>query len=449
MQRWLYPSSLFVMVFTSLSARADVAPAKVFGNNMVLQRGMKVPVWGKAAAGEKVTVTLLDQKKTTKADKKGNWSVKLDELKAGGPYEMTVSGNKNTVTFKNVLVGEVWVCSGQSNMQWTIANTDKEGKSVADAKLPELRLNSGTWLECTPETAHKFSATAYYFGRDLQKALGMPVGLINRSVGGTSARLWTSKSAIEAAPAMKPFLADLFPKDKGGGIGNLYEGNIRPLIPYAMRGVIWYQGESDANRPEEYTHLFKTLIRSWRADWGQGDFPFLFAHLGAIGGPVKDANQVGWGPIREAQSAALELPATAVAAFHDSDADLHPRRKDLVGARLALAARAIAYGEKIVYSGPAFDGVKFEGDKAIVSFKHVGGGLVVKGESLKGFAVAGKDGKFVMADAKIEGDKVVVSSKSVSAPAFVRYAFASNPQATLYNREDLPALPFRTDGKKK
>jgi sialate O-acetylesterase len=432
-----------------LSAYADVVPAPVFGNNMVLQRGMKVPVWGKAAVGEEVTVTFLDQKKTTKADGKGHWSVQLDELKAGGPFELTVRG-KNSLTFKNVLVGEVWVCSGQSNMQWTIANTDKEGKSVADAKLPELRLNGGAWVECTPETAHKFSATAYYFGRDLQKALGVPVGLINRSVGGTSARLWTSKAAIEAAPAMKPFLDDLFPKEKKAGVGNLYEGQIRPLIPYAMRGVIWYQGESDAGRPAEYTQLFKTMIRSWRADWGQGDFPFLFAHLGAIGGAVKDANQVGWGPIREAQSAALELPATAVAAFHDSDADLHPRRKDLVGARLALAARAVAYGEKIVSSGPTLDNIRFEGDKAIVSFKNLGGGLTVKGgEALKGFAIAGKDGKFVWADARIEGDKVVATSKAVPQPAFVRYAFSSNPQANLYNREGLPALPFRTDGNKK
>jgi len=191
------------------------------------------------------------------------------------------------------------------------------------------------------------------------------------------------------------------------------------------------------------------MIRSWRSDWGQGDFPFLFAHLGAIGGAAKDPSQVGWGPIREAQSAALELPATAVAAFHDSDSDLHPRRKDLIGARLALAARGVVYGEKIVYSGPQFDALKVEGDKALVSFKHMGGGLVVKGDALKGFAIAGADGKFVWADANIDGDKVRLSSKSVPQPVAVRYAFASNPQANLYNKEGLPALPFRTDRGKK
>jgi sialate O-acetylesterase len=441
MQRLLILSLLLV---TPLVAHANVTVPGLFNNNMVLQRGMKVPVWGKASPGEEVTVAFLDQKKTIKADDKGNWRVTLDELKAGGPFEMTITG-KNTLTFKNVLVGEVWICSGQSNMQWTLGQLTK---SADDAKLPLLRLNGGAWQECTPESALKFSATGYYFGRELQKTLGVPVGLINRSVGGTSARLWVSKSAVQSAPALKPFHEDLFGK-KGGNIGGLYESQIRPLIPFAMRGVIWYQGESDANRPEEYTHLFKTLIQSWRADWGHGDFPFLFAHLGAIGGVAKDPSQVGWGPIREAQSAALELPATAVAAFHDSDADLHPRRKELIGARLALAARGVAYGEKIVYSGPQFETLKVDGDKLILSFKHVGGGLVAKGDAVKGFAIAGADGKFVWADARIENDKAIVWSKAVPTPAFVRYAFASNPQCNLYNREGLPALPFRTDGKKK
>lgn len=442
MARWFLIPALLLLA--PLSAPAQVSVAKIFGNNMVLQRGMKVPVWGKAGAGEEVTVTFLEQKKSVKADAKGNWSVKLDELQAGGPHELTVAG-KTTVKFANVLVGEVWVCSGQSNMQWTMAQLDKEGKLTADAKFPKLRLNGGAWQECTPESAHKFSATAYYFGIHLQKALGdVPVGLINRSVGGTSARLWTSKSAIDTDPEMQPFRAEL-----SKGVGGLYEGMIRPLIPYAMRGVIWYQGESDASRPAEYTALFRSMIRSWRADWGQGEFPFLFAHLGAIGGTAKDPSQVGWGPIREAQSAALELPATAVAAFHDSDSDLHPRRKELVGARLALAARAVAYGEKIVSSGPTFNSLKIDGDKAVVSFKSVGGGLVAKGDVLKGFAIAGADGKFVWADAKIDGDKVILSSKSVAQPVAVRYGFASNPQCTLYNREDLPALPFRTDRDKK
>ncbi len=442
----MYRNLLIVCLLaaTPLVSRADVTVAPIFGNNMVLQRGTKVPVWGKATPGEEVTVSFLGQKKTTKAADKGTWMLTLDELKEGGPFELAVSG-KNKITFKNVLVGEVWICSGQSNMAWSLSQTPFK----ATETLPQVRINGGTWQECTPEAAAKFSATAFHFGRELQKSLGVPVGLVNRSVGGTSARLWVTKSAVESAPEMKPFLEDLFKGKKPVAVGNLYDGRIKPLIPYAMRGVIWYQGESDAGRPEEYTQLFKTLIKSWRAEWGQGDFPFLFAHLGAIGGAAKDPSQVGWGPIREAQSAALDLPATAVAAFHDSEADLHPRRKELVGARLALAALHVAYGQKVVFTGPTYDSLKTDGDKLIVTFKNVGRGLVAKGDTVKGFAIAGADGKFAWADAKIEKDSVVLTSKAVSAPMYVRYAFASNPQATLYNQEGLPALPFRVEAKKK
>ena len=425
-------------------AWADVVPAKIFGDHMVLQRDEPVPIWGKAAAGEEVKVHFLKQTKTTKADAKGEWKVVLDPLTAGGPHELSVVG-ANKVVFADVLVGEVWVCSGQSNMQWSMKQLDKDGTKVADSANPMLRLNQGAWQPCDPKSAIGFSATGYYFGKDLQKALGVPVGLINRSVGGTSARLWTSKAIVESDPSLKPYVEDII-KGKAN-VGGLYTGLIRPLIPYAIRGVIWYQGESDASRPEEYAPLFKAMIRSWRSDWGQGDFPFLFVHLGAIGPAPKTPDQVGWGPIREAQSAALALPRTAVAAFHDSEANLHPRDKDLIGRRLALVARERVYGEKIVSSGPTFDTLKIEGDKAIVRFKNVGGGLVAKGDIVRGFALAGEDAKYVWADAKIVGDTVVLSSRDISRPVSVRYAFASNPQATLYNREGLPALPFRTSPK--
>jgi sialate O-acetylesterase len=435
-----------VLCLSGLSVRADVKLAPIFGDHMVLQRDMKVPVWGKAAPGEEVTVAFLDQKKITKADEDGKWLVKLDELKAGGPYELTVQG-KNTVTLKDVLVGEVWVCSGQSNMQWQLSGTENAAEVIKVSDNPKLRLNGGGgWAVSSPKTSGKFSGTGYYFGRDLQKALGVPVGLINRSVGGTSARLWTSQAAIKGSPELKPFAAAILKEDKKGNVtaGRLYEGMIRPLIPLAIRGVIWYQGESDAGRPAEYKELFRTLIRSWRSDWGQGDFPFLFVELGAIGPAPKGANgPVGWGPIREAQAAALALPKTAMAGFIDSDSDLHPRKKHLAGERLALAARAIAYGEKLEYAGPMFESMKVEGDKVVVRFRHTGGGLVVKGDALKGFAVAGPDGKYAWADAKIESDTVVLSSKEVVRPVAVRYGWASNPQCNLYNREGLPAVPFR------
>jgi sialate O-acetylesterase len=445
--------ALLSLLFGVTAARADVKLPPIFGNNMVLQRGMPVPVWGKANPGEEVTVAFLDQKQTTKAGADGNWLIKQNPLKEGGPHELVVSG-KNTVKLTNVLVGEVWVCSGQSNMAWALKSTENAETEIAAANFPSMRLNGGGgWQAATPQTVGGFSGTGYYFGRDLHKALGVPIGLINRSVGGTSARLWTSKKAIEADLEMKPYLEDLFnpknPKTKSN-VGSLYESLIRPVIPFAIRGVIWYQGESDAGRPEEYQRLIKTMIRSWRSDWGQGDFPFLYVHLGAIGPAPKEPNKsAGWGPIREAQDKALELPNTGVAGFIDSDSDLHPRKKHIAGARLALAARAIAYGEKIVYSGPAFESMKVDGSKIIVKFRHVGGGLTVKGDTLRGFAIAGPDKNYAWADAVLDGDTVVLSSKAVSNPVHVRYAWASNPQATLYNREGLPALPFRVEEERK
>lgn len=436
--------ALILTLWAPLAVRADVKLPAIFSPNMVLQQGMPVPVWGKAAPGESVTVTFLGQKKTTEAGKDGSWAVKLDELKAGGPHELIVAG-KNTVKLENVMVGEVWLCSGQSNMEWALSGTENGKEEAANSTNPNLRLsNGGAWQAAAPNTSLSFSGTGYYFGKDLQKALNVPVGLINRSVGGTSARAWTSKATIQSDSSLKPYADDILK----GGPGNLYEGLIRPLIPFAIRGVAWYQGESDANRPLEYQKLFPAMIRSWRADWAQGEFPFLFVELGAIGSAPKDPTNIGWGPIREAQAMALALPKTAMASFVDSDSDLHPRKKSIAGARLALAARALAYGEKIVFAGPRFETLKIDGDKAIVQFQSVGSGLMAKGDKLVGFAVAGDDGKFVWADAQIKDNTVIVSSKQVTRPTAVRYAFASNPQATLYNREGLPAVPFRTDAAK-
>jgi sialate O-acetylesterase len=436
---------VLLLAFVPAAVRADVMPAKIFGDHMVLQREMPVPIWGKAAPREKVTVHLLNQEKSAVTDAKGNWTVTLDPLEAGGPHKLTITG-RNTVVFEDVLVGEVWICGGQSNMQWTMKGLDKTGKNVADANHPTIRLNQGSWRVCEPESAETFSATAFYFGVNLQKAIKVPIGLVHRSLGGTSARPWTPAAAIDADPALEPYLTDI--KKAVPRPGSLYEGQIRPLQPYAMRGVIWYQGEADVKRPEEYANLIKTLIRSWRADWNEGDFPFLFVHLGAYGAAPKTPADVGWGPIRDAQLAALSLPNVEVASFHDSDSDLHPTKKALIGERLALVARAKVYEEKVVYSGPRFASLKIDGDKAVVKFNHLGGGLVVKGSDLRGFAIAGADGTFEWADAKIVGDKVVLTSPKVPRPAAVRYAYSSNPEATLYNRDGLPAIPFRTDGKK-
>jgi sialate O-acetylesterase len=425
-------------------ARADVRPAPIFANGMVLQRDMPVPIWGTAAAEEEVTVSFLGQKKTAKADAKGKWKVTLDKLSAGGPHELTVAG-KNEVKLTNVLVGEVWLCSGQSNMVWTLKQSENAEKEASSADLPKVRLSraAGPWAECSPKTAPGFSACAYYFGRDLHRELKVPIGLVVRAVGGTSARLWTSSETVETDETLAPFKKDILEgqvgKDKKPvrNTGILYNQHIRPLEGFAIRGTIWYQGESDAARPEEYAALFPAMIRSWRKAWGQGDTPFLFVQLAPIKG------RGNWGPIREAQAGTLALPATAMVVITDGDADIHPKKKQLPGTRLALAARAVAYGEKVEYAGPTFASQKIDGERVTLSFKHVGGGLAVRGDKLIGFTVVDAAGKEHAAEAAIEGETVVVTAKGVK-PVGVRYAFTSLAEGTLINKERLPASPFRS-----
>jgi sialate O-acetylesterase len=439
-------SFVLPLLLLAPAARADVKPAPIFAAGMVLQREMPVPVWGTAAAGEEVTVTFGGQKKTATTDRTGKWKVTLDKLEAGGPHKLVIAG-KNTVTLDDVLVGEVWLCSGQSNMAWRLSQSENAQKEAESADLPKVRYSGkqGSWQACSPKTAPTFSACAYYFGRDLHKALKVPVGLVNRSVGGTSARRWVSVKAMEQEEALKPYLEAIKGKDgkAKGTPGDLYEAHVRPLEAFALRGVIWYQGESDAGRPDEYAVLFPTLIRSWRKAWGQGDFPFLYVQLAPIGG------RNGWEKLREAQGKALSLPKTAMAVIIDSDADIHPKKKQLPGARLALAARAVAHGEKIVHSGPVYESVTFDDGKAVLKFTSVGGGLAFSGDRAKGFTVVDADGKAADAEAKIDGDKVIVWSKQISKPAAVRYGWSSNPGCNLINKEGLPASPFRTDGDRK
>jgi sialate O-acetylesterase len=436
-------------------ARADVTPNGLFTDHMVLQRGMKVPVWGTASPGEKVTVQFRGQKVTATTGEDGKWKVELKKLEAGGPFEMTIAG-KNEILLKDVLVGEVWVCSGQSNMEWPLIRTNGAKEAIAQADNPMLRLFTvqrssakapqrdlpvgkskmpSTWRKCTTVTAERFSAVAYYFGRDLQKALGVPVGLIHSSVGGTAAERWTSKEAVEAHAATK----DLRGSD-------LFNAMIAPLIPCAMRGVIWYQGESNVNRAQQYRTLFPAMIKDWRDHWKEGKFPFLFVQIAPYAkykGP-----DTAWAELCEAQLlTALKVPNTACIVTADVGdlQDIHPGNKAPVGNRLARAALHLAYGEKIEYSGPIFTGLKIDGSKAVLSFSHVGGGLEAKGGSLKGFTIAGPDGKYVPASAEIKDDQVIVSSPEVTQPVAVRYGWARYPEMNLMNREGLPASPFRTD----
>jgi sialate O-acetylesterase len=453
--------AIFVLLSLAIAtAQAEVKPNGLFCDGAVLQQGIRVPVWGNARDGDKVTVKFQGQEVSTVA-RDGRWLVKLKPLKAGGPFTLTIVGD-NTITFTNVLVGEVWLCSGQSNMGFALAGTENAAEAIAAAGDPQLRLFTvprepaeapqtdvaGTWQESTPETAAKFSAVAYFFGRDLRRARQVPVGLINSSVGGTPAEAWTSRAALAANSGLKELLEPPRPdgvpskSKRPKSPGCLYNGMIAPLQPFALAGAIWYQGEANSWRAAQYQKLFPVMICNWREAWGQGNFPFLFVQIAPhekMSPEIREAQLLTW----------KKVPDTALIVTADvGDAkDIHPKKKEPVGARLALAARAVAYGEKIEYSGPTFASLKVKGNRAILSFTHAGSGLMAKEGELKGFTLAGADGNFVPANAKIEGNKVVISSPSVSKPVAVRYGWDNVPDVNLFNREGLPASPFRTDQK--
>ena len=639
---------------------ADVRLPALFTDHMVLQRGMKAPVWGWAAPGDAITVQLGEHHTTAKTNRDGEWHAKLGPLDAGGPYTLTISG-RNTITLSDVLVGDVWLASGQSNMWWPVKSgdigvADRDAEAAA-ANYPNIRffsvppvtslkpkadLDAKGWVPCTPETVAPFSAVAYFFGRDLHQALNVPVGLIHSSWGGTVCEAWTSEGALrklkdfdatldqmaQAAPNMEkaeaeylhalaawnetldgydkgtregvPLWADreldtaewrtaqlpglwenagyadldgfmwyrkvvelpeewaghdltlslgpindmdrtyfngtlvgahegenfasvprvysvpgnlvvpqvnvvavrVYDRGNVGGIygneeglylsladmpdvapiplagvwqnrpgaylrdipgqpeppllraGNpnvptvLYNAMIAPLVPYGIKGAIWYQGESNVDRAYQYRALFPAMISDWRKQWGQGDFPFVYVQLANFLPRVDEPTASAWAELREAQLMTLDLPKTGMATIIDiGEADnIHPQNKQEVGRRLSLWARHLANGESLVYSGPLYQSHTIAGNSVRIQFDHRGGGLTTpENVPLTGFAVAGADRKFVWADAQIEGDTVVVSSPAVPDPVAVRYGWANNPACNLYNAEGLPASPFRTD----
>ena len=442
------------------AASADVRLPKVIGSQMVLQRDMAVPIWGWADPGEKVTVTLGDCKVETTACEKGKWSVKLAAMKAGGPHTITVAG-KNTVTLEDVLVGEVWVCSGQSNMQWSVQASNNAAEEIAAAEYPKMRLFTvarkvaeeplddceGNWAACTPETVPGFTAVGYFFGRALHKEVGVPVGLINTSWGGTLAEAWTSNEGLLVDDDFKPILdrAAVFNPKTPNQASNLYNGMLKPLIPFGIRGAIWYQGESNVSRAQQYRKLFPAMITDWRKNWDQGDFPFLYVQLAPFRYGKQDPTCCA--ELWEAQLATLALPNTGMAVTTDiaNIKDIHPKNKQDVGTRLALWALANTYGEKIVYSGPLYKSMSVDGNKVCLKFDHTGGGLVAKGGPLTHFTIAGADQKFVPATATIDGNAIVVTSDQVAKPVAVRFAWRDDAEPNLFNAEGLPASPFRTD----
>ena len=649
-----YSFRLLLVLIVAGVVRAEVHLPSIIGDNMVLQQGTKVRIWGTAKAGERVTVTFGKNAANTVADAQGRWQVWLGPLKPAAPGDLIVKGD-NVLTIKNVLVGEVWICSGQSNMEWPLNNTDNASETLAEAKYPEIRLFTvekktatsplddvqGHWVVTTPEEAAHFSAVGYFFGRELYQHLKTPIGLIHTSWGGTPAEAWTSHEGLLTSPELKPILdryesslnaepatketyaralakweeenlyvdrenkgealgyanpgistgdwskmdlpkqfeaaglmidgavwfrkevvipehwagmdlvlnlaaiddydityfngtkigstgretpdsyqvprmyvvpgslvragtnviaVRVFDRAGEGGFGRagemslrspnldlskaislrgqwdykvelalepkhvdwgtrpepvgatnqnspsvLYNAMLAPLVPFAIRGAIWYQGESNAGRAYQYRTLFPIMIRDWRRAWGHV-FPFYFVQLANWRPRKEQPDESDWAELREAQFMTLREPQTGMAVAIDiGGEDLHPRNKLDVGRRLAAWALADVYGEKVVPSGPLFNGFSIEGDKVRIKFKHALGLKTNDGGAVKGFAIAGDDRKFVWAEARIEGQTVVVWSPSISKPVAVRYAWADNPAVNLYNKAGLPASPFRTD----
>lgn len=450
---------------------SEIGVPNVFSDNMVLQQGMSVPVWGWGPEGEVVTVTFRDQTVRARV-KNGQWMVKLWNLQPGGPDTLTISaGSGKTIRFNDVLVGEVWLASGQSNMEFKLKRSFEAEKDIANSynanirflDVPNTRLSSptnnikGTWTECNPETAANISAVAYYFARDLQKERGVPIGIIESDWGGTPAEAWTPWNTIAANPMLKEHYIDEYNKTAHEGTahkawrpGELFNGMIAPLVPFAFRGAIWYQGEANAHgdKAREYRLLLATMIMKWRAEFGH-QFPFLIVQLAPFKDIQHQPQESDWAMLRESQqflTTALPKVGTAVITDIGEEHNIHPTKKQPVGDRLALAAEHIAYGEHIEYSGPTLKKAQVRGDKIVLTFDHVDGGLVAHGGALKGFAICGPDKKFVWAIADIEGkDKIVVSSPSVPNPVAVRYGWADYPVVNLWNEAGLPASPFRTD----
>lgn len=486
------------------NAFAQVKLHPLFTDGCVLQEG-NARLFGTAKPGESLAIATSEKgfaPQTVQTDDQGRWVVRLAQLSTPGPHRLTItdSAGKQTV-INDVLVGEVWVASGQSNMEWALQKTENAAAAIAASTNPQLRLFTvpklphkqpaatvnGKWVSASPETTASFSAVGYYFGRDLQKALGKPVGIIHASWGGTIAEAWISLESLEANTALKPlvdrrkaqydqydtaarkYLDDLekfiaaarkLPADSllppapvepkfGPNVPTvLYNGMIHPIQRYAVRGAIWYQGESNAGRAEQYRVVMPTLIADWRKQFDNQDLAFYMVQLAPFMKKSPQPQESAWAELREAQLlTTLKVPKTGLAVITDvgDEDDIHPQKKEPVGARLALQALRKTYGKDLVADGPIYKSLRIEGNKAIVAFDSVAGGLVAKGGPLTGFTIAGKDQLFYNAIATIVGETVIVTSEKVPEPVAVRYGWANFPVVNLFNQAGLPASPFRTD----
>ena len=496
----------FLLVVFALDLQAEVRLPDVLGDSMVLQQNQKVPIWGTADAGETITVSFQKQKLTVVASADGKWRADLKPLKAEFTPQTLIIEGKNKIELKDILIGEVWLVSGQSNMQWTLRQSNNGEAEVAKANHPNIRLFNasrevafkkkqgklGAWAACTPESVAEFSGAGYYFGVDLESELKVPIGLINSSYGGSQAEAWTPVEYLNANPDLKATVErtkiwdeerprvkieyaeaikkwrEESEKQKAAGArpspspgvpdalrdyrvaSSIYDGMIAPLMPFAMRGAVWYQGESNEARAEQYNILLPVMIRAWRERWGQGDFPFAIVQLPNYRRVSDTPEEAAWSFIREAQRrTTLNTPNTGLIVTIDIGEanDIHPKNKLDVGKRMAIWALKDVYGRKLT-DAPKFKEAKIKNGKIVLTFEDVGRGLKIKdGAQLDEFAIAGADKRFVWAEARIVGkNKIEVSSPQISQPVAVRYAFNSNPKhPNLTNDSGIPASPFRTD----
>lgn len=491
---------VLVLCVSLTDLNANIRLSNLFSNNMVLQRGILIPVWGEGRPGEKIMVSLGSNIAQTTADVKGKWMVKLKPMKAGGPFLLKVAG-ENSIEYFNVLIGDVWICAGQSNMELPVRRSTNGEKEIANANYPQIRLLTvehlanadstrntinGEWFICNPTNIVMFSAVAYFFGRTLEKELKVPVGLIDIGWNGTRIEAWTSREALKrlesgkkeveayerSAPqedinALKNYARKLKEYkeavSKGNtaieapgiprparrvpsSVGSLYNYMLYPLVPYGIRGAIWYQGEANAKSAEnaiEYRKQLPNMIKNWRDDWGQGDFPFIFVQL-------PNFQSDGFWPLMRESMLKTYLhdknSGMAVTIDIGHKTDIHPSNKQDVGYRLALQALDVAYKRRnFVSQGPIFKSMKIKHGAAILTFDHVGSELQGKNSQLKGFKIAGSNRQFYDANATIVKDKVIVSSAAVKMPVAIRYGWEDYPECSLFNKEELPASPFRTD----
>jgi sialate O-acetylesterase len=497
----------FLILGVSQAGAAVRLPA-IFGDHMVLQQKQPDRIWGWADPGEEVTVAIEQQRKSTKAGPDGRWLIELEPMPAGGPHTLTVAG-KNEIRFEDVMVGEVWICSGQSNMEWPVSASYDPDLETRTAKYPKIRLITvpkvgtqepqsdfnGRWQICSPEAVRDFSAVGYFFGRQLHQVLDVPIGLIDNAWGGSACEAWVrrdllasderytallqrwaetektydpqkaaadfqlklaawkaaeeqARAAGQQPPQRPPQPAN--PLTGNSRPANIYNGMVKPILGYGIRGVIWYQGESNAGRAYQYRALFPLMINSWREEWKQGDFPFYWVQLADFRDEKSEPADSDWAELREAQTMTMSaLPNTGEAVIIDlgEGQDIHPRNKQDVAKRLSRWALARDYGVSIPHRSPIYRSMEKQGNRIVVTLDHVGGGLrTFDTREPRGFAVAGSDRKFLWARASIVGsDKVEVWSEGITDPVAVRYAWADNPVNNVRSREGLPLTPFRTD----